>query len=73
MACLYCDFNTHKEQSTAHMLGAILKQMISGWEHIPLEVEVAFQKSKNELGGLELESAAAYLDSANLGTKLYLH
>ena len=38
------------------MLGAVLKQVISGWEHIPQEVEAAFQKSKNELGGRELES-----------------
>ena len=39
------------------MLGAILKQVISGWEYVPQEVEVAFQKSKNELEGRELESA----------------
>ena len=38
------------------MLGAILKQVISGWEHIPQEVEAAFRKSRNELGGRELES-----------------
>ena len=38
------------------MLGAILKQVISGWEDIPQEVEAAFQKSKNKLGGRELES-----------------
>ena len=38
------------------MLGAILKQVISGWEHIPHEVETAYQKSKNKLGGRELES-----------------
>ena len=38
------------------MLGSILKQVISGWEHIPHEVEAAYQKSKNELGGRELES-----------------
>ena len=57
VACLYCDFNAHQEQSTAHMLGAILKQVVSGWEHIPLEVEAAFQRSKSELGGRGLESA----------------
>ena len=54
---MYCDFNAHKEQSTAHMLGAILKQVVSGWEHIPQQVEAAFQRSKTELGGRELESA----------------
>ena len=51
VTCLYCDFNCHKEHSTAHILDSILKQVISGWENIPLEVEVAFQKSENELGG----------------------
>ena len=30
--------------------------MISGWEYIPEKIEAAFQKSKNELGGRELES-----------------
>ena len=39
------------------MLGAILKQVVSDWKHIPQQVEVAFQKSKNELGGRGLESA----------------
>jgi len=39
------------------MLGAILKQVVSGWEHIPPDIEAAFHKSKSELGGRELESA----------------
>ena len=56
IACLYCDFNDQKKQSTAHMLGAILKQVVSGWENIPQEIEEAFKRSKNELDGRELES-----------------
>ena len=55
VACLYCDFHAHKEQTTAHMLGAILKQVVSGFEHIPQEVEAAFQRSKTQLDGRELE------------------
>ena len=55
--CLYCDFNAHKEQSTAHMLGAILKQVASGWEHIPQEIEAAFRRSKKILSGQELRLA----------------
>jgi len=31
--------------------------VVSGWEHIPQQVEAAFQRSKSELGGRELESA----------------
>jgi len=57
VACLYCDFNAHQEQSIAHMLGAILKQVVSGWEHIPPDIGAAFQKSKKNLGGRELDSA----------------
>ena len=56
VACLYCDFHACKEQSTAHMLGAILKQVVSGLEHIPKEIRVAFRKSKGKIDGRELES-----------------
>ena len=38
------------------MLGAILKQVVSGLEHIPKEIEAAFQKSKGKIDGRELES-----------------
>ena len=38
------------------MLGAILKQVVSGLEHIPKELEAAFQKSKKQIDGRELES-----------------
>ena len=38
------------------MLGAILKQIVSGLEHIPKEIEAAFQKSKGKIDGRELES-----------------
>ena len=53
----YTETSMHKEQSTAHMVGAILKQVVSGWEHIPPDIEAAFQKSKNKLGGRKLKSA----------------
>ena len=38
------------------MLGAIFKQVIGGLEHIPEEIEIAFQKSKKKIDGRELES-----------------
>ena len=38
------------------MLGAILKQVVSGLEHIPEEIEAAFQRSKKQIDGRELES-----------------
>ena len=39
------------------MLGAILKQVVSGWEHISQKIEEAFQMSKKYRGGQELEPA----------------
>jgi len=39
------------------MLGAILKQVVSGLEHIPKEIEAAFRKSKGKIDGRELESS----------------
>ena len=39
------------------MLGGILKQVASGLERIPQEIETAFHMSKKQLGGRELESA----------------
>ena len=38
------------------MLGAILKQVVTGLEHTPQEIEEAFQRSKKQLDGRELES-----------------
>ena len=42
------------------MLGAILKQVVSGLEHIPKEIEAAFRKSKGKIDGRELESGEIY-------------
>ena len=47
---LYCDFLAQQEQSTASMLGAILKQLVSRGG-IPKHIREAFQKAKNEFGG----------------------
>jgi len=47
---LYCDFLAQREQSTASMLGAILKQLIRG-TGIPEHIREAFQKAKKEFGG----------------------
>ena len=47
----YFDFAARKEQSATNMLGALLKQMVSGMEKIPEEISRAFQKLKMEIGG----------------------
>ena len=47
---LYCDFLAQQEQSTASMLGAILKQLVRG-EGISEHIWEAFQKAKKGFGG----------------------
>ena len=47
---LYCDFLAQQEQSTAYMLGAVLKQLASRGG-IPEYIREAFQEAKREFGG----------------------
>jgi len=47
---LYCDFLAQQEQSTAGILGAILKQLASR-DRIPEHIRGAFQRAKREFGG----------------------
>ena len=47
VACLYCDFLAHQEQTITNMMGAILKQLVSRGD-IPVYLREAFQK---EIGG----------------------
>jgi len=47
---LYCDFLAQHEQSTANMLGAILKQLANRGG-IPEHIKEAFQEAKKEFGG----------------------
>jgi len=47
---LYCDFLTQQEQSTASIMGAILKQLV-GRGGIPQHIRGAFEKAKKEFGG----------------------
>ena len=47
---LYCDFLAQEEQSTANMLGAMVKQLASRGG-IPKHTREAFRKAKKEFGG----------------------
>ena len=47
---LYCDFLAQQEQSTANMLGAILKQLARRGG-IPEYIRDAFREAKKEFGG----------------------
>ena len=51
IACFYFDFAAQKDQSPASMMGALLKQVVSGLEEIPEAVSRAYQKQKRALGG----------------------
>jgi len=54
VACVYCDFHAHKEQSTAGVLAALLKQLIAGVEPILGEIKEAFERAKKEVDGRAL-------------------
>lgn len=54
VACFYFDIAAQKEQSAASMLGALLKQVVSGMDPIPEEIVDMFQKQKKIIGGRRL-------------------
>jgi len=51
VAGFYFDFAAQKEQSSVSMLGAVLKQAVSGLENVPGEIETAYKDQKMFLGG----------------------
>ena len=55
VACFYFDFAARKEQSSASMLGAVLKQIVSGLEKVPKEIMQAYEDQKKVIGGRELQ------------------
>jgi len=57
VACFYFDFAAKKEQSSASMLGALLKQVVSGLEEIPEEIARAYGDHKKVIDGRGLQLA----------------
>ena len=55
MACFYFDSTAQKEQSTASVLGTLLKQVVGGFEKIPKEITDAFRRHKKFIGGRKLQ------------------
>ena len=51
VACMYCDFQAHQEQSIASMLAALLKQLIAKMEPMPQEIMKVFERAKREVDG----------------------
>ena len=54
VACVYCDFHAHREQSTTGVLGALLKQLVAGVEPIPEAIKKAFDRAKSKVDGRAL-------------------
>ena len=53
VACLYFDFAAQKEQSSASMLGAVLKQVVGGLEKVPEGIAQAYEDQRKVIGGRE--------------------
>ena len=51
IACLYLDFAARQEQSSTSMLGALLKQLVTGLGEVPGEIVQAYEEQKNFIGG----------------------
>ena len=54
VACVYCDFHAHKEQSAGSVLGALLKQLVAAAEPIPEAIREAFVRAKRVVDGRAL-------------------
>ena len=46
IACVYCNFYDHKEQSAASVLAALWKQLVAGVDLIPKPIREAFERAK---------------------------
>jgi len=54
VACVYCDFHTHKEQSATGVFAALLKQLVAGVEPMPQGIKEAFERAKKVADGRTL-------------------
>ena len=57
VACIYFDFAAQEEQSPAAVLGAVLKQVVSGLDEIPERIVKAFRGREKAIGGQRLALA----------------
>ena len=51
VACFYFDFAARKEQSSANVLGALLKQVVRGLGEVPGEIMWAYEDQQKVIGG----------------------
>ena len=66
VVCFYCDFQSQKTQTPENVLGALIKQIVLGFEAIPTEITAAFKKAKGWVGGrgLRIHEALELLKAA---------
>ena len=55
VACFYFDFAAQREQSSTSMLGALLKQVVSGLGEVPGEIAKAYENQRTVIGGRKPE------------------
>ena len=51
VGCFYFYFASQKEQSATSVLGALLKQVVSGMKRVPEEITQAYEDQKTVIGG----------------------
>ena len=54
VACMYCDFHAHRQESATSVLAALLQQIVMGMEPIPEEIKEAFKRASRQIGGRAL-------------------
>jgi len=74
MAYIYLDLVTQKEQSATGVLGALLKQVASGFKEIPQKIVDAFRKHREVIGGrrLQLSEIVKLLGSLSSSRRTFL-
>ena len=55
LACVYCDFRAHEEQSAGGVLAALLKQLVAQAEPMPEQITEAFTRATREDGSRTLD------------------
>ena len=54
VACVYCDFHGHKDQSAASVLAVLLKQLVAGIEPTPKAIKETFEQAGSVVDGRTL-------------------
>ena len=54
VACVYCNFHAHKEQSATGVLAALLKQLVMALEPVPEEITEALERAKRHVNAQAL-------------------